>query len=246
MRTNKMGLIGGMDYNLTMQYYKGINEQVNQKLGGNHNAELILYNVDFDSIKKLIDKNDWKEVAVYLSNISYELELFGVNFIVIAANLMNKIENVLQNKMDIDLIRLSDCVIQACQEKNIQNIGLIGKRETIQKEFLKSSLEEANLTVQIPTQYDQQTEIDRIILEELSQGIVNSASREYYLNIIKQMIIDKKIKGIILANPELELFMSQQELNIPIINAFQVHIEQITNYYLDNKKLLIKRKTRNW
>lgn len=230
-----IGIIGGMSYESSIHYYERINNQVNELAGGLTCAKMIIYNVNFEEIRKLMLKNEWDKIGIELSNIAKILENAGADYIVIATNTMHKLADYVQSKIKIPLIHIADCVADKCKEKNILNVGLLGTKYTMVEDFLKNRLRQNGLSVTTPQSEENINEIDRIIFDELCKGEIKDSSREYYINIINNMIKQNHIEGVILGCTEIEMLLKQKDLNIPIFDTTQSHIDVIVDYSLEKK-----------
>lgn len=230
-----IGVIGGMSYESSIHYYERINHQVNEMAGGLTSAKLIIYNVNFEEIRLLMLNNKWEEIGIELSKIAKTLEIAGADYIVIATNTMHKLADFIQSKINIPIIHIADCVAEQCLENNVVNVGLLGTRYTMEEDFLKNRLIRNGLTVSTPNQENQISEIDRIIFEELCKGVIKDSSREYYVDVINNMKRKNNIQGIILGCTEIEMLVKQQDLDIPIFDTTQSHIDSIVKYSLEKK-----------
>lgn len=230
-----IGIIGGMSYESSIHYYERINKQVNEYVGGLTCAKMIIYNVNFEEIRKLMLKNDWQKIGIELANIAKILETAGADYIVIATNTMHKLADYIQSQINIPLIHIADCVAEKCQEQNILNVGLLGTRYTMVEDFLQNRLRKNGLKVVTPQKEENIKEIDRIIFEELCKGKILDASREYYKKTINQMIKKDHIEGVILGCTEIEMLIKQKDLEIPIFDTTQSHIDSIVEYSLERK-----------
>ncbi|MCI8331182.1 MAG: amino acid racemase [Bacilli bacterium] len=230
-----IGIIGGMSYESSIHYYERINAQVNTLVGGLTCAKMIVYNVNFEDIRKLMLSNEWDKIGVELATIAKTLENAGANYIVIATNTMHKLADYVQSKINIPLIHIADCVADKCKESNITNVGLLGTKYTMVEDFLKDRLRTNGLTVTTPQNEENINEIDRIIFEELCKGIIKNSSREYYINVINNMIQQNNIKGVILGCTEIEMLVKQTNLDIPLFDTTQSHIDSIVGYSLERK-----------
>lgn len=228
-----IGIIGGMSYESSIHYYERINNQVNQIAGGLTCAKLLIYNVNFEEIRKLMLENKWDEIGVELAKIAKILETAGVDYIVVATNTMHKLADYIQSQINIPLIHIADCVADKCKENNILNVGLLGTKYTMVENFLVDRLKQNGLTVTTPKDKENIDEIDRIIFDELCKGEVKDSSREYYKKVINQMIREDGIKGIILGCTEIEMLIKQSDLDIPIFDTTQSHIDSIVDYSLE-------------
>lgn len=234
-----IGIIGGMSYESSIHYYERINNQVNQIAGGLTCAKLLIYNVNFEEIRKLMLENKWEEIGIELAKIAKTLENAGADYIVIATNTMHKLADYIQSQITIPLIHIADCVADKCKENNVLNVGLLGTKYTMVEDFLVNRLNQNGLTVSTPKEKENINEIDRIIFDELCKGEIKDSSREYYKNVINQMIQQNGIKGIILGCTEIEMLIKQDDLDIPIFDTTQSHIDSIVDYSLEKK--LIKK-----
>lgn len=232
-----IGIIGGMSYESSIHYYERINNQVNKIAGDLTCAKLLIYNVNFQEIRKLMLENKWDEIGIELSKIAKMLENAGVDYIVIATNTMHKLADYIQSKINIPIIHIADCVASKCKENNILNVGLLGTKYTMVEDFLVNRLKQNGLEVTTPKDIKDINEIDRIIFDELCKGDIKDSSREYYKNVINQMINENGIEGIILGCTEIEMLIKQGDLNIPIFDTTQSHIDSIVDYSLEKKVL---------
>lgn len=234
-----IGIIGGMSYESSIHYYERINNQVNQIAGGLTCAKLLIYNVNFEEIRKLMLENKWDEIGLELAKIAKILETAGADYIVVATNTMHKLADYIQSQINIPLIHIADCVADKCKENNILNVGLLGTKYTMVENFLVDRLKQNGLTVTTPKDKENIDEIDRIIFDELCKGEIKDFSRDYYKKVINQMISEDGIEGIILGCTEIEMLIKQSDLDIPIFDTTQSHIDSIVDYSLEKK--LIKR-----
>lgn len=232
-----IGIIGGMSYESSIHYYERINNQVNEIMGGLNCAKLLIYNVNFEEIRKLMLENKWDVIGIELANIAKMLETAGVDYIVIATNTMHKLADYIQSQINIPLIHIADCVADKCKENSVYNVGLLGTRYTMTEDFLVNRLEQNGLSVVVPSDEKQINEIDRIIFDELCKGNIKGKSREYYINVISRMIEDKKIEGVILGCTEIEMLIKPEDLSIPIFDTTQAHIDSVVDCSLERKLL---------
>ena len=225
-----IGIIGGMSYESSIHYYESINNQVNDIAGGLTCAKLIIYNVNFEDIRKLMLNNDWDKIGEELGKIAKILENAGADYIVIATNTMHKLADYVQSQINIPLIHIADCVADKCKKNNVLNVGLLGTKYTMVEDFLKNRLKENGLTVTTPQNEENINEIDRIIFDELCKGEIKDSSRQYYIDVINDMIKQNNIEGVILGCTEIEMLIKKDDLDIPIFDTTQSHIDSIVDY----------------
>ena len=123
----KIGLIGGMSYESSIHYYERINRQVHEEMGGLNCAEMLIYNVNFEIIRKLMLEGKWEEIGEILGNVAKILEEAGADFIVIATNTMHKLVEQIQEKIHIPILHIADYVAKKCKEQNVTKVGLRNK-----------------------------------------------------------------------------------------------------------------------
>ena len=231
-----IGLIGGMSYESSIHYYERINKQVNDLAGNLTCARMVIYNVNFEEIRKLMLDNKWDEIGVELGRIAKILENAGADYIAIATNTMHKLADYIQKQISIPLIHIADCVANKCKDSNIYNVGLLGTKYTMVEDFLKNRLQQNGLSVTTPEESDKINEIDRVIFDELCKGEIKEESKQYFIQVINNMIKENDIKGIILGCTEIEMLVKQSDLTIPIFDTTQSHIDSIVDYSLERKK----------
>lgn len=230
-----IGIIGGMSYESSIHYYERINKQVNEIVGGLTCSRMIIYNVNFEEIRKLMLASEWDKIGEELANIAKILENAGANYIVIATNTMHKLADYVQSQINIPLIHIADCVAEKCKDKNVTNVGLLGTKYTMVEDFLKDRLKKNGLSVTTPQDEDVINEIDRIIFDELCKGEIKDSSRDYYIEIVNNMIKENHIDGVILGCTEIEMLLKEKDLDIPIFDTTQSHIDSIVDYCLERK-----------
>lgn len=230
-----IGIIGGMSYESSIHYYERINNQVNELAGNLTCAKMIIYNVNFEEIRKLMLNNEWEKIGVELARIAKVLEKAGADYIAIATNTMHKLADYIQSKINIPLIHIADCVADKCKKNNVLKVGLLGTKYTMEEDFLKNRLKDNGLTFYTPNDQDTINEIDRIIFDELCKGNIKDSSRKYYIEVINNMIKEYDIKGIIFGCTEIEMLVKQEDLNIPIFDTTQSHIDSIVDYSLERR-----------
>lgn len=232
-----IGIIGGMSYESSLHYYERINKQVNAKAGNLTCAKMIIYNVNFEEIRIFMLNNEWDKIGVELANIAIKLENAGADCIVIATNTMHKLANYVQSKINIPLIHIADCVAEKCKQSKVFKVGLLGTKYTMVEDFLKNRLKENGLTVITPNSQEDINEIDRIIFDELCKGKIKESSKQYYINVINKMIASEGIEGIVLGCTEIEMLIKSSDIQIPIFDTTQSHIDSIVDICLEKISL---------
>ena len=230
-----IGIIGGMSYESSIHYYERINKQVNDLAGNLTCARMIIYNVNFEEIRKLMLANEWDKIGVELGRIAKILEQAGADYIAIATNTMHKLADYVQKQINMPLIHIADCVADKCKESNVYKVGLLGTKYTMVEDFLKDRLKKNGLTVSTLIEEEQINEVDRIIFDELCKGEIKDSSKKYFVDVINNMVKEDGIEGIILGCTEIEMLVKQNDLSIPIFDTTQSHIDSIVDYSLERK-----------
>ena len=227
-----IGLIGGMSWESSIEYYRIINETVKERLGGLHSAESLMYSVDFAGIEVLQHQGRWNDAAKILVHAAKNLENGGADFIVLCTNTMHKLADDIQSNVKIPFLHIADATARLVKDSGIQNIGLLGTRFTMEEDFYKGRLSQKyGLNVIIPN--DQGREIvHRVIYDELVVGRIVLSSKEQYLDIIGQMV-RQGAEGVILGCTEIGLLVHQEDSQVPLFDTTRIHAEAAVEYALE-------------
>lgn len=216
-----IGLLGGMSWESTMTYYQLINEEVKKRLGGFHSAKILLYSVDFHEIEECQAKGDWNRSAEILAEAAQSLERAGADFLVICTNTMHKIAPQIQSRIHIPILHIAEATVEKLTEHHIQRVALLGTQYTMQEDFYKQKLQEADIEVLVPDQRDMEL-VNDVIYHELCLGKINNRSKQEYLRII-QSLADQGAEGVILGCTEIGLLIQQQDTVLPVFDTTLIH-----------------------
>ncbi|NOQ25038.1 MAG: amino acid racemase [Bacteroidales bacterium] len=220
-----IGLIGGMSWESSLEYYRIINEKVKKELGGLHSAQSLMYSVDFENIKNLQHEGKWDDLTTIMIDAAKRLEKGGADIIVICTNTMHKMAEDIQNNIDLPLIHIADTTAQAIKELKLNKIGLLGTKFTMEQDFYKGRLTEKHgLSVVIPNNEDRDI-VHKIIYNELCQGNIKDSSKKEYIRIIENMV-KNGAEGVILGCTEIPLLIKQGDVNVPVFDTTTIHAEQ--------------------
>jgi aspartate racemase len=226
-----IGLIGGMSWESSSEYYRIINETVRERLGGLHSAECIMYSADFEEIENLQHQGKWEELTKLMLNFAQKLEGAGADFIVICTNTMHKMAEEVENNTNIPLLHIADATAEKIIEKGLRKLGLLGTNFTMEEDFFKKRLEEKyNIEVIIPSQNDRRI-IDSVIYNELCLGIIKQSSKEKYKEVINRLISDGA-DGVILGCTEIPLLVSQGDVEMPVFDTTTIHAKSAVEFAL--------------
>jgi len=224
-----IGLIGGMSWESSIEYYRIINETVKEKLGGLHSAKSLMHSVDFAEIEVLQHENKWAEASDALVDAAQSLERGGADFVVLCTNTMHKVADDIQTNINIPFIHIADATAQLIKDTGIQKIGLLGTRFTMEEDFYKGRLSEKyDLDVIIPDAQGCEI-VHRVIYDELVLGRIYQSSKEKYIGIIEQMVA-QGAEGVILGCTEIGLLVHQEDSQVPLFDTTRIHAETAVDY----------------
>ena len=227
-----IGLIGGMSWESSVEYYRIINELVKAKLGGLHSATSMMYSVDFAEVEVLQRQAKWAEAAEMLIDAAKNLENGGADFIVLCTNTMHKVAEEILANVKIPFLHIADATAQRVKDSGIQNIGLLGTRFTMEEEFYRGRLEQKyDLNVCIPNAQEREI-IHRVIYNELVVGKIEQHSKEQYIGIMEQMV-NQGAEGVILGCTEIGLLVHQEDSRDPLFDTTRIHAEAAVEYALE-------------
>ena len=217
-----IGLIGGMSWESSIEYYRIINETAKEKLGGLHSAKSLMVSVDFAEIEKLQHEDRWDEAAQTLVKCAQDLERGGADFIVLCTNTMHKVADQIIAGINIPFLHIADATAEKVKTAGIKRIGLLGTRFTMEHDFYKGRLiNNFGLEVLTPNEKDREI-VHRVIYEELVLGKIVEDSRKEYRRII-HALIEQGAEGIILGCTEIELLVKAQDASVPLFPTSYIH-----------------------
>ena len=226
-----IGLIGGMSWESSLEYYRIINEQVKEKLGGLHSAKSLMYSVDFDEIEKLQHQGNWKEATKMMIDAAKRLEKGGADFVVICTNTMHKMADDVQNSIKIPLLHIADATAEKIKSQKLKKVGLLGTKFTMEEDFYKGRLiKKYRLNVLIPEEKDRQIVHD-VIYHELCLGKINQDSKKQFIRII-QKLVDNGAEAVILGCTEIPLLIQQKDVKVKLFDTTRIHAETAVEYAL--------------
>jgi len=219
-----IGLIGGMSWNSTLEYYRLINEGVSRRLGGLHSARLVLYSLDFEEIERAQREDNWDNAAHILAEAGMALDRAGAAFLVICTNTMHKVADLVAERTGLSLLHIVDVAGSAITEHGLHRVGLLGTRFVMKQNFYRERLRKYfDIDAIVPTE-DEQTTVHNIIYEELCRGKIDDASRRACLRIIKALT-GQGAEGIILGCTELPPLIRPDDVPVPVFDTTRLHAE---------------------
>jgi aspartate racemase len=219
-----IGLIGGMSWESSAEYYRIMNQTVQERLGSLHSAQCILYSFDFQEIEQLQHRGAWQKLTELMIRAAQRLEEAGAELLIICTNTMHKMAEDVQSGVGIPLVHIADATGNAIIERGLDEVALLGTRFTMEENFYKKRLREKyKLNVIIPSESDREV-IDNVIYTELCRGIMQQSSREQFKAIIEKLA-SNGAQGVILGCTEIPLLISQQDAEIPLFDTTKIHAQ---------------------
>jgi aspartate racemase len=219
-----IGLIGGMSWESSIEYYRIINQRVRELLGGTHSAKSIMVSLDFAEIEALQEKGNWDEATLMLVQAAQQVEYGGADFVLICTNTMHKMAQEVQSQINIPLLHIADATAEAIKNLSIYKVGLLGTLYTMEGDFYRGKLENQHgLEVIVPDDKDRQV-VHQVIFEELVKGVISSESKRKYQQIIHKLV-NKGAQGIILGCTEIGLLIDSEDASVPLFDTTVIHAE---------------------
>ena len=217
-----LGLIGGMSWESSAQYYRLINEEVRRRLGGAHSAQLLLWSVDFAGIKQLQHDGDWDALGARMVDAARRLQAGGAELLLICTNTMHKLAGRIESACPLPLLHIADPTAEAIVQAGIGRVGLLGTAFTMEQDFYRGRLSERfGLEVLVPDA-DDRGRVHAIIYQELIAGIVEDRSRQVFAEVIARLV-ERGAQAIILGCTEIMLLVHAQDSAVPLFDTTTLH-----------------------
>lgn len=227
----KIGLIGGMSWESSLVYYKIINENVREALGGFHSSKCVMESVDFAEIEQLQHTNNWDALNTMMAEAAKNLEHAKADIIVLCTNTMHLCSDAITNSVNIPFLHIAEATGQNIKAQNIKKVLLLGTKFTMEKDFYKTTLKDKfGIDVIIPNAKDR-TIIHEVIYNELVQGHINPDSKKEYQSIITTSIA-QGAEGVILGCTEIPLLIQSKDVSIPVFDTTRIHAESAVAFAL--------------
>jgi len=218
---HKIGLLGGMSWESTALYYRLVNEEVRDRLGGFHSARLVLGSVDFAEIEVLQASADWDAAGSVLAHEARMLQAAGADCIVLCTNTMHRVAEAIETAVDIPLIHLADVTATAVARAGVGRVALLGTRFTMEQPFYLDRLRAHGLEVLVPQDEDRALVHD-VIYDELVRGVVREQSRAAYVDVVERLV-EHGAQGVILGCTEIELLLRPSDVDVPVFATTALH-----------------------
>lgn len=219
----RIGMLGGMSWESSAEYYRLANELVRERLGGLHSAECVLFSVDFADVEQMQAEARWDDAAEVLSDAARALEAAGADLLLLCTNTMHKVADVIEASVSIPLLHLADATADAVSRAGLSTVGLLGTAFTMEESFYRDRLASGGLKVLIPDEEDRGL-VHRVIYDELCVGVVSDASRTAYRDVIRRLV-EAGAQGVILGCTEIELLIGPDDVEVPVFPTSRLHVE---------------------
>ena len=218
-----IGMLGGMSWESSAEYYRLANELVRERLGGLHSARCVLASLDFAEVERLQVAGEWAQAGDLLAEAARGLEAAGAELLVLCTNTMHKVADQVQAAVGIPLLHLADAAAEAVTAAGLDTVGLLGTAFTMEQDFYRERLARHGLRVLVP-QAEDRAEVHRVIYDELCLGVVREESREVYRGVIRRLA-GAGAEGIVLGCTEIELLVGQADSPVPVFPTTRLHVE---------------------
>lgn len=216
-----IGLIGGMSWESSAEYYRLLNEQVKQRLGGLHSAECLMYSVNFEEIERFQSQGKWEEAGKRLGDVARSLEKGGAELIVLCTNTMHKVISSIEEAVSVPVLHIADATAKEIRANHLHTIGLLGTKYTMEQDFYKKRIADSGIKVLIPEAAERDM-INQVIFDELCLGEISESSKVKYQQAI-QNLIDRGAQGIILGCTEIGLLIHDEDAEVPLFDTAKIH-----------------------
>lgn len=218
-----IGLLGGMSWESTAEYYRIINQEVRRRLGGQHSARIVMYSVDFDEVAQLQHAGDWDGCTALLADGARRLKAGGADFALLCTNTMHKVLPQAESEVGLPFVHIADATAAAIRAAGQTRVALLGTRFTMGHDFYHARLAQAGIETLIPGDADRET-VHRAIYDELVRGVISHESRREYVRIIRALA-DRGAEGIVLGCTEIPLLVGADDSPVPLFDTTRIHAE---------------------
>lgn len=226
-----LGLIGGMSWESSLEYYRLLNRQIAARLGGLHSARCILYSVDFAEVEADQRRGDWDQLAQKMVDAAQRLEWAGAEGLLICSNTMHRVADEVSSAVPLPLIHIADATGEAVRRQKLHRVALLGTRYTMEQDFLSRRLRECYGIETILPNPEERECVHRIIFEELCRGKIEPVSRAALVRIIGRLAV-AGAEGAILGCTELPLLIRPHDVTIPVFDTTALHVEAAVAFAL--------------
>lgn len=233
-----IGIIGGVSWVSSAEYYRLVNEMVRDEFGPLYSANVLMYSIEFGEFSKqerLAEQGDWEPLTRTMIDAAQRLERGGADFIVIASNTMNSTADLIEANVKIPVLHIADATGKKIHERGIETVALLGTTYTMEQDFYRDHLEKKyGLKVVTPNKTERDY-INTVIFDELCAGKIIEESKEQFIQIIDRLVKEDGAEGVILGCTEIPLLIKQEDVSVPVFDTTAIHAEAAVEYSLNRK-----------
>lgn len=218
-----IGVLGGMSWESSLEWYRLANERVRDALGGHHSARILLDSLDFAEIEELQARDDWDAAGVLLAEHARGLERAGAEIVVLCTNTMHLVADRIHDAVGIPFLHIADTTAAAVLGAGVRRVGLLGTAFTMEKPFYRERLEQQGIAVLVPDA-DDRAAVHTVIYDELVHGVIRPESRALYREVIGRLVA-QGVEGIILGCTEIEMLVSSDDAPVPVFPTTALHVD---------------------
>lgn len=227
-----IGLIGGMSWESSLEYYRILNEETKLLLGDTHSADCLMYSFDFDEVEKLQHRDEWEKLTQLMVDKAEALKMAGAAFIVICTNTMHLMAEDISSHTGLEVLHIARATGQAILEKKLDKVLLLGTKFTMEGNFYKDVLNDMNIEVIIPSDQDR-TLVHEVIYKELIKGVFIEESRQAFINIIEKAKVHGA-EGVILGCTEIPLLIQQEHTDVHVFDTTEIHAKAAVKHAIED------------
>jgi len=226
-----IGLIGGMSWESSLEYYRLVNVFTKAAIGGFSSSKCLMYSVDFAEIEHLQHQNNWDELDALMANAAAKLYKGGAEIVVLCTNTMHLCSDAIKKAVPIPFLHIAEATGKAIQAKEMKKVGLLGTKFTMEKDFYKATLKnQFGIETIIPNE-GERSQVHQVIYEELVLGKIEAESRKMTQQVIKNLVANGA-EGIVLGCTEIPLLIKAHDVDIPIFDTTTIHAKQAVDWAL--------------
>jgi aspartate racemase len=226
----RIGLLGGMSWESSLEYYRLLNEAVKERLGGLNSADCVMVSINFQPVADMMKLNDWKGITRVLEDVSRDLKRAGADFLVICTNTMHLMVREIEDASGLKVLQIGEAVAERITAAGIKTVGLLGTRFTMERSYYRDTLSRQGIEVIVPQERDRES-VDRIIFKELCRGVFTEESREIYRSIISKLQ-SEGASGVVLGCTEIPLLIKQSDVEIHVFDTTAIHAAAAVQFAL--------------
>jgi aspartate racemase len=231
-----VGVLGGMSSESTVEYYRLVDDGINDARGGHSAGDLVIRSVNFADVEQFIRTEQWERAGEYLADAAQDLEAAGAEFVVMATNTMHRVAPRIEAALSVPFVHILDATADAIAQAGLETVGVLGTDAVMSGSFYRDRLADHGIDVVVPGPSDRQR-VDEVIFEELTHGEIREDSRSTYLRVIDDLT-QAGAEGIVLGCTEIELLVDQADRpDLPLFDTTALHVERAVEYSLGERPL---------